>query len=88
MTSKEKAKKFGLKVFDRMFRKVGFKKFDQSFIDDYKEDWFTRKTWSQDQQDEFHLYFLKVAQSDLKVSKRWAERQFQWFNLNYGWKVI
>ena len=84
----KKLDKFVPKVLDRMFRKVGFKKFDKSFVEKYKEDWYTRKTWTQEQEDEFHKYFVDTAIKDLGVPKDWAEKEFQWFNLNYGWKLV
>ena len=89
MTDKldKKLDKFVPKVLDRMFRKVGFKKFDKEFIELYKDDWYTRRTWTNDQEEEFHKYFVKTAIKDLGVPKKWAEEQFGWFNLNYGWKL-
>ena len=86
LTMNQKLDKFIAKVLDRMFRKVGFKKFDQAFVD-ANRDWFLQKSWTQDQEDEFHEYFVKTAQKDLNMSKERSEKEFQWFNLNYGWKL-
>lgn len=84
----KKLDKFVSKALNRMFRKVGFKKFDKTFVEKYKDNWFTQRSWTQDQEDEFHKYFVNTAVKDLPVSKEWAEKEYQWFNLNYGWKLI
>ena len=64
---------------------VGFDKFELKFTE--QKDWFTKKTWTEAQQEEFRVWFIAQARKDLKMTKRYAESEFSWFNLMYGWNT-
>lgn len=80
-----KIDKFFAEVSDSLFQAVGFNKFDENFV---KQDgWYTKRTWTSDQQDNFKRCFIAKAKKDLKLNRKRAELEYQWFNLNYGWRV-
>ena len=83
--SEPKTDKFIKKVLNKMFKTVGFDKFELEFTK--QKDWFQKKTWTEAQQNEFRDWFVAQARKDLKMSKRYAESEFSWFNLMYGWSV-
>lgn len=87
MKSKQsKIDKFVYKALDRMFSMVGFDGFDESFTK--QDDWYSKKSWSADDQDKFREWFIMTARKDLKWNKKCAEREFSWFNLMWGWKCV
>lgn len=77
--------KFFDEILDNMFKAVGFDKFNEEFTK--QEEWYKKKTWATKQQDNFRQCFIAKARKDLKWSKKTAEREYGWFNLNYGWKI-
>ena len=79
-----KLAKFQQEILDKMFKMVGFKGFDRKFTK--QDDWYTKKQWTEAQSDEFFAYFIEKAQKDLKWSNRTANKEYQYFNLMYGWK--
>lgn len=80
-----KLAKFQQEILDKMFKMVGFKGFDRKFTK--KENWFQLRTWNDAQNDEFRAFFLEKARKDLKWSNRTANKEYQYFNLMYGWKI-
>lgn len=81
----KKLDKFSDEILDNMFQAVGFDGYDKNFTK--QEDWYKKKTWTAAQQENFRKCFIAKAQKDLKWSKKTAEIEFEWFNLNYGWMV-
>ena len=80
-----KLNKFFQEVLDEMFKMVGFKGFDRKFTK--QDDWFTKKQWTETQSDEFRDLFIEKSKKDLKWSDRTANKEYQYFNLMWGWKI-
>ena len=81
---KTKEEKFFYKIFDKMFKMVGFKRFDPKYTQ--KKNWFQTKEWSDKDANKFYEYFINTAKKDLKWSKKRAIRKYLWFDLSWGWK--
>jgi hypothetical protein len=77
--------KFVQKAFDKMFDVIGMK-FDEEFVK--QEDWYQKKTWTSEQEQDFKKWFIQEAKKDLKFNKTMAEREHTWFNLKWGWKTV
>jgi predicted membrane-bound dolichyl-phosphate-mannose-protein mannosyltransferase len=77
--------KFVTKALDKMFTYVGFERWDKAFTE--QEQWYTKKTWTQEQSDDFKKWFISEAKTDLKFNKSMAEKEYGWFDLRWGWKI-
>lgn len=75
---------FAEKAFDKMFQVVGFEKWDKEFTK--QSDWYLQRTWTSKQSNDFKKWFLTEIKKDLKLKKTQAEKEWQWFNLSWGWK--
>jgi len=73
------------KALDKMFQYVGFEKFDREFSN--QEGWYSLRTWTKKQSNEFKDWFIKEYVKTFKAKKQSAEREYSWFNLMWGWKV-
>jgi len=78
---------FVQKALNKMFTYVGFDSFDKSFTDQY-EDWYNQRTWTKAQSEEFKAWFVQEARKDLKFNKSMSEKEYNWFNLKWGWKEL
>jgi hypothetical protein len=78
--------KFLKKALDKMFTFVGFDQFDEEFAK--QEDWYSKKTWTQEQSQEFKKWFIAEGKKDLKFSKQMMEKEHSWFDLKWGWRVL
>jgi hypothetical protein len=78
--------KFLKKALDKMFQAVGFESFDGDFAD--QEDWYTKKTWTDEQANTFKAWFIAEGKKDLKFTKQMMEKEYAWFNLKWGWKEV
>lgn len=76
---------FITKALDKMFQCVGFEKLDEEFIK--QDNWFQKKTWTQEQSNEFKQWFIQECKKDLKCTKNMAEKEHNWFDLMWGWKI-
>jgi hypothetical protein len=76
--------KFLRKALDKMFQAVGFENFDSQSID--QKDWYSKKTWTQEQSKEFKKWFISEGKKDLKFTKQMMEKEYDWFDLKWGWK--
>ena len=76
--------KFLKKTLDKMFQMVGLEQFDKNFAE--QEDWYSKKTWTKDQSEEFKKWFVAEGKKDLKFTKQMMEKEHAWFNLKWGWK--
>lgn len=72
------------KAFDKMFQAVGLEKWDKEFTD--QQDWYLKKTWTAEQSNDYRKWFLTEIKKDLRLKKDQAEKEWQWFNLMWGWK--
>ena len=79
--------KFLKKALDKMFTYVGFKCFNEDFTRN-SEDWYNQKTWTEAQSEDFKKWFITEDKKDLKFNKTMIEREYEWFNLKWGWKVL
>lgn len=77
--------KFVEKALNKMFTYVGFDGWDKTFTE--QEDWYTKKTWTQEQSDDFKKWFITETKKDLKFNKTMAEKEYSWFDLRWGWKI-
>jgi hypothetical protein len=77
--------KFLKKALNKMFIDVGFKQFDEEFAS--QENWYTKKTWTTEQESQFKKWFIAEAKKDLKFNTKMAEKEHAWFNLKWGWKT-
>ena len=78
--------KFLKKSLDKMFTCVGFDSYNEEFTKQHA-DWYNQKAWSQSQSDEFKKWFLAEGKRDLKFSKQMMEKEYNWFDLKWGWKI-
>ena len=76
--------KFLTKALDKMFQAVGFEKFDKEFSD--ADGWYNEKTWTKDQSADFKKWFITEGKKELKFTKQMMEKEYDWFNLKWGWK--
>ena len=86
MSKKEKltTQDFLDKAFNKLFQAVGFESWDKEFSK--REDWYMQKTWTTDQSEDYKKWFLTEIKKDLKLKKDRAEKEWQWFNLMWGWR--
>ncbi len=70
------------KMLSKMFESVRVK-YSRNFSKQHK--WYLKYSWSEEQEKEFKRYFIKEHFKKFKLSKRIAEKDWDWFNLCYGW---
>jgi hypothetical protein len=81
-----KADKFIKKALDKMFTYVGFDSFNEEFTKQH-DDWYSQKTWTEEQSNEFKQWFISEGKKDLKFNKQMLEKEHAWFDLKWGWKI-
>ncbi len=79
-----KTNKFLTKALNKMFSVVGMKGWDKDFTK--QENWFSLKTWTTKQRDQYKKWFMSEIKKDLKLNKKLAEKEWSWFYLMWGWK--
>jgi len=84
--SKEKTNRFFNKALNQMFTMVGFSKFDPDFTKD--PEWFLKKSWDQKTREDFKTWFFKEAKETLRWNKRTCQKEFEYFDFMYGWKLL
>lgn len=80
----QKIDKFLSKALDKMFQAVGMEKWDKTFTD--QPEWYSKKTWTENQSNEYKKWFLVEIKKDLKLNKTQAEKEWGWFFLMWGWR--
>lgn len=70
---------------EKMFEAVGMKYPNKRFTN--RDGWYTRRTWTQAQEDTFHKWFTIFVRRHLGLSVRAARIEVSWFLLMWGWKV-
>lgn len=83
---KNKVQKFVSKALTKLFQAVGFEKFDSEFVNLHESNWFQLRAWSNDAEKKFKSWLIQEMRKDLKISKKRAESESNWFLLSYGWK--
>jgi len=82
-----KLEKFCYKILDKLFQAVGFKQFSLDYVLEH-EDWRSKNSWTQDQEEYFYYWFVENAQSDLGLNKRQANFEYKKFIQEFGWPII
>jgi hypothetical protein len=82
---KNKNEEFVKKALNKMFTYVGFDGLDEEFTK--QDQWYNKKTWTQEQSNEFKKWFINEFKKDLKFKKNMAEREYAWFDVMWGWKI-
>jgi hypothetical protein len=85
MRSQEKIDKFMDHALDVMFKAVGFDGFDEEFTK--QPDWYIKREWSKEQQDEFRDWLIAECRTKLRMRKKQAEVEAGFFLLSWGWKT-
>ena len=59
-------------------------------IEDVKNDpdWYYNNTWSTEEYLQFRKYSVDLIKKTFRCNKRKADSTFDWFNLNFGLRVI
>jgi len=93
MLEKFKGLKYTQRVIEKMCKVVGA---DINKINFKKKEWFTKHSWTEEEQDEFtkwlskYLYNNREAREELMACpikcKRSTDGVARMFMLNYGWK--
>ena len=72
-------------IFDKLFKAVGFPSFDANFVKSHTN-WFQAKAWTREQEEKFAKWFIAYVAKNYRMSKKCATKEWEWFNLKYGWK--
>lgn len=83
MTNREKRESFALAAVNRQLEIAGV---NSSVLKEDKE-WFRNNTITQKQWEEWKKWFITEAQKTFKFNRRTAEKEFTFFDLNYGLRV-
>ena len=81
-----KTDKFLEKALDKMFQYVGFEKWDREFTK--QQDWYSLKSWTSNQENDYKQWFLQEIKKDLKINKQLAEKEWGYFLLMWGWRTV
>lgn len=73
------------KALNEMFVNVGFDQYDENFVK--QEEWYSKKTWTNEQSNAFKTWFIKQVRKELRFTKKVAEREYAMFDLMWGWKI-
>lgn len=85
LTREQKREKAGEDLINEMFRIAGHEvTFDD--IKDRKDNWFQQYTMTVAQNEEWKKWGKKYLQKQLRTPAKLAEREMQWFSLQYGLK--
>ena len=60
---------------------------DSSVLQTDKE-WFSNNTITPEQHKEWKKWFLEEYKLNFRSSKKFAEKEFSWFDLGYGLRVL
>jgi hypothetical protein len=85
MRTQKKIDEFMDHALDKMFEMVGFEGFDEDFTK--QSDWYTKKEWSIDEQNEFRNWLITECRDKLRMRKKQAEVEAGFFLLSWGWKT-
>lgn len=82
-----KVLEFKRDALDELFKRAGFEGYDQKFVDEFPNDWYLQKDWSEKDEKSFSCWLVKQHQKIFKSTKRTANRDALWFIFSYGWKT-
>lgn len=72
-------------ALNKMFQMVGFEGFDAEFVK--QDNWFSKRTWSEQDRETFRNWFLAEAKTKMKWGKNSAEKEYSYFDLMWGWST-
>jgi hypothetical protein len=83
LSRKEKRLQASIDLLNKMFEIAGHQvTYDD--IKDRKDDWYTQWTMTMAQADEWKAWGVDYLRKNLKLTKVLAEKEMNWFNLQYG----
>jgi hypothetical protein len=86
MNKEQKREQAVIDLINEMFSIAGH---DVTYNDikDRKDDWYQQYTMTESQHDEWKKWGKKYLQKTLRTPSKMAEREIQWFSLQYGLKI-
>ena len=85
LTREQKREQAVIDLINQMFIIAGHE-ITYDDIKDRKDDWFTEWTMTTAQSEEWKAWGVAYLRQNLKVSKKLAEREMMWVNLQWGLK--
>lgn len=82
MTKEDKIAKF---VMDAIYKQLDIAGYSHDLIKE--ENWFSNYTMTEAQLNEWKQWFLSECKSRFRWGKAMGEKEFMWFNLQYGLKI-
>jgi hypothetical protein len=83
METNNKTWTFLKKCLTRQFKSVGHK----FSLESVKEpNWFLKYSWTSQEREKFHSWFVETIRKDLRLNKKGAEQEWQYYNLMWGWR--
>lgn len=61
-------------------------RFLPNFISKYSLPWYLRHSWTSEQKERFHKWFITAYRKEFKTTKRNAEREWSYWDLDYGFR--
>ena len=68
-----------------MFKRVGLKYPNPKFTN--QPDWYTKRTWSEDEEDDFRLWMKQHLKKRCRWTNRTINKEIAFFLLMWGWKT-
>ena len=75
-------------IFNKMMEIAGYKERFKDIVEERDELYYEKFTWSKDKRDEWYDWGVKFIRKKMKLNKKPAENQMDWFDLCYGLKEI
>ena len=83
LSREQKRLQASIDLLNKMFEIAGHQvTYDD--IKDRKDDWYTQWTMTMAQADEWKAWGVDYLRKNLKLTKVLAEKEMNWFNLQYG----
>jgi hypothetical protein len=76
-------KRFVIQCLHRQFASVGQR---YTVAKTAKPNWYAQYSWTSQEREAFKKWFVAKAREDLKLTKKGAELEFQYWNLMWGWR--
>jgi hypothetical protein len=80
-----KKKDFALEAIHKQFEITGI---DPSVLESDPESWFNNNTMTQTQHESWKDWFIVECRKRFRTTKKMAEKEFAWFDLAYGLRII
>ena len=81
-----------METLDNIIKEIVMKQFDiigetDVKFEDLKGEWYTDYTATTKQDKEWEEFCIKLMMKELRYTKKYARKQFQFINLSYGLKI-